>query len=134
MNHTSSPTRIPDTFSLASEAALSDTWESGVLAEIIRRKSAAGEAPTSLLLGRREAALLRSHWAAAFGEDSVVTLKGSYYMGLEVVEIDCPEFFHTCGHKTTPRPCSLQHSPPGRLSFSGAPQARPNLRFNKHPD
>jgi len=25
-------------------------------------------------------------------------------MGLEIVEIDFPEFFHTGGHKPTPRP------------------------------
>ena len=121
MNHTSSATHIPDTFSLASEAVLSDTWNTSVLAEILRRKSASGEAPTFLLLGRRDAARLRSHLAAAFGEDSVVTLKGSYYMGLEVVEIDFPEFFHTGGRKATPRLSGQQaHSQSGRDRNSGS--------------
>ena len=121
MKRTSSQGHVPDTYSLTSEAVLTDTWQSGVLAEIVRRKSASGEAPTFLLLGRREAALLRSHLAAAFGEDSVVTLKGSYYMGLEVVEIDFPEFFHTGGHKATPRASGLQaHGQSGSDRRSGS--------------
>ena len=101
------PPHIPDSFSLASEAVLATTWDSGVLAEILRRKSQSGESPAFLLLGRREASLLRSHLAAAFGEEAVVTLKGTYYMGLEVVEIDFPEFFHTGGLKRPPRPSGL---------------------------
>ena len=109
MNHTTNCSRahIPDTFSLASEAILAETWDSSVLAEILRGKARSGETPTSLLLGRKEAALLRSHLASAFGEESVSTLKGTYYMGLEVVEIDFPEFFHTGGYKPTPRPSGL---------------------------
>ena len=116
MNHTSSSAHIPDTFSLASEAVLADTWDSSVLANILRRKSATGEQPAFLLLGRREAFLLRRHLAAAFGEDAVSTLKGSYYMGLEVVEIDFPEFFHTGGRKATSR---LSGPPRGVKSRSG---------------
>jgi len=110
MNHTinCSPTHIPDSLSLASEAVFAETWDSSVLAEILREKLRSGEAPTFLLLGRREAALLRSHLAAAFGEDSVATLRGTYYMGLEVVEIDFPEFFHTGGQKTTLRSTGQQ--------------------------
>jgi len=98
------PPHIPDSVSLASEAVLAATWDSGVLAEILRRKSQSGESPAFLLLGRREASLLRSHLAAAFGEEAVITLKGTYYMGLEIVEIDFPEFFHTGGLKRPLRP------------------------------
>jgi len=104
---TQNPSHIPDSVSLASEAVLVETWDSGVLAGILRRKSQSGESPTFLLLGRREAALLRSHLAAAFGEEAVVTLKGTYYMGLEVVEVDFPEFFHTGGLKRPLRPSGL---------------------------
>jgi len=98
---------------------MSGTWDSSILAEILRRKSASDETPTFLLLGRREAALLRSHLASAFGEDSVVTLKGSYYMGLEVVEIDFPEFFHTGGHRATPRSSGLQSKSNSRSDMDG---------------
>lgn len=101
------PPHIPDSVSLGSEAVLAGSWDSGVLAEILRRKWRSGEAPAFLLLGRREAALLRSHLAAAFGDEAVSTLKGSYYMGLEIVEIDFPEFFHTGGLKRPPRPSGL---------------------------
>lgn len=109
MNHTInySRTHIPDSFTLASEAILADTWDSSVLAEILRKKSRSGETPTCLLLGRKEASLLRAHLAAAFGEESVTTLKGTYYMGLEVVEIDFPEFLHTGGYKPAPRRSGL---------------------------
>ena len=105
MKHPTSgiPSHIPDSVSLGSEAVLAGSWDSGVWAEILRRKWRSGEAPAFLLLGRREASLLRSHLAAAFGEEAVVTLKGTYYMGLEVVEIDFPEFFHTGGIKRPPR-------------------------------
>jgi hypothetical protein len=109
MNHTTNCSRphIPDSISLASEAVLAETWDSSVLAGILRKKLRSGEAPTCLLLGRREASLLRSHLAAAFGEESVATLKGTYYMGLEVVEIDFPEFLHTGGYKPTLRQSAL---------------------------
>ncbi len=105
MNHSTSHNTapVPDSVSLASEASITGTWDSSVLANLLRDKSRPGEAPAFLLLGRKEAALLRSHLAAAFGQEAVTTLKGTYYMGLEVVEIDTPEFFHTGGCKSVPR-------------------------------
>jgi hypothetical protein len=117
MNHPTAHSRapVPDSVTLASEAVLAETWDSSVLAEIIRQKSHPGEAPSFLLLGRKEATLLRSHLAAAFGEDAVTTLKGTYYMGLEIVEIDFPEFFHTGGRKPAPRSSGLSRSGNSRL-------------------
>lgn len=117
MNHSTSDSRVPvpDSVSLASEANFAETWDSSVLAEILRQKSHPGEAPAFLLLGRKEASLLRSHLAAAFGEEAVTTLKGTYYMGLEIVEIDFPEFFHTGGRKPAPRSYGLTGSGGSRL-------------------
>jgi hypothetical protein len=91
------------------------------LAGILRKRALAGEVPTFLLLGRKEASLLRTHLAAAFGEESVTTLEGTYYMGLEIVEIDFPEFLHTGGYKPSPRPSGLPgegNSRPGADSGS----------------
>jgi len=102
VNHSRIP--VPDSVTLASEAMLAETWDSAVLAEILRQKSGPDETPAFLLLGRKEASLLRSHLASAFGEDAVTTLKGTHYMGLEIVEIDIPEFFHTTGVKPTRHP------------------------------
>jgi len=123
MNHTinCSPTHIPDSLSLASEAVLAETWDSSVLTGLLREKLRSGEAPTFLLLGRREAALLRSHLAAAFGEDSVATLKGTYYMGLEIVEIDFPEFFHTGGQRSSLRSTGLPSKSSSRSGSDPCP-------------
>ena len=55
--------------------------------------------PAFLMLGQHEAGLLKNHLAKAFGDDSVTTLKGTHYMGLEVVELRCERFVATAGRK-----------------------------------
>lgn len=92
---------LPDTVSVTSELTLDDSWDATAAAGLIRSKCSLGDMPAFLFLGRKEAALLRAHLAQAFGVDSVSTLHGSYYMGLEVVEIDCDTFVHAGGRKAT---------------------------------
>jgi hypothetical protein len=70
------------------------------VSELIRSKCANGETPAFLFLGRKEAELLKKHLAEIFGEESVVTLNGTYYKGLDVVTIDCESFLATGGRKT----------------------------------
>lgn len=43
--------------------------------------------------------MLREHLAEIFGEESVVTLHGTYYKGLVVVMIGCESFLCTAGRK-----------------------------------
>jgi hypothetical protein len=88
-----------DHASVPSELSFRDCWDGEAVSDLIRSKSAEGETPAFLFLGRREAALLREHLAEVFGEESVVTLKGTYYKGLDVVTIDCESFLATAGRK-----------------------------------
>ncbi len=90
---------FPDDRTVSSELTLGDSWDSTAVSELIRSKSSLGETPAFLFLGRKETALLRDHLGAAFGADTVTTLHDSYYMGLEVVEIDCDSFVFAGGRK-----------------------------------
>jgi len=96
----------PDLVSVSSELFMEAAWDTMAVAELIRSKSIDGRTPTFLYLGRREAAMLREHLAEAFGAESVVTLNGSYYMGLNVRTIHCERFFGTGGRKTRRPPCA----------------------------
>jgi len=89
----------PDRMSVPSELSLEDSWNGAAVSELIRSKCTNGETPAFLFVGRKEAALLRKHLAGSFGEESVVTLRGTYYMGLDVVTIDCESFLATGGRK-----------------------------------
>ncbi|MBC7979822.1 MAG: hypothetical protein H7Y36_04600, partial [Armatimonadetes bacterium] len=55
--------------------------------------------PAFLFLGRKEAHLLQLHLAEVFGAESVTTLNDTYYMGLDVVVIDCESFLFAGGRK-----------------------------------
>lgn len=98
VNHTHN---LPDTRSVQSELTLEDSWDSTAVAGLIRSKCSLGEMPAFLFLGRKETRLLREHLAAAYGVEAVATLRDSYYMGLEVVEIDCDSFLHAGGRKAS---------------------------------
>lgn len=90
---------IADHISVPSELSFDDAWDGEAVSELIRSKCEFGETPAFLFLGRKEAALLKEHLAEIFGEESVVTLYGTYYKGLEVVTIDCESFLATGGRK-----------------------------------
>jgi len=78
---------------------LGDVWDSAAVAELISNNSTRDVSPAYLYLGTHEAELLRQHLAAAFGEESVASLKHLYYMGLEVVEIRHERMLRVAGHK-----------------------------------
>ena len=89
----------PDISMVPSELSFEDAWDGEAVSELIRSKCAHGETPAFLFLGRKEALLLKQHLAETWGEESVVTLQGTYYMGLDIVTIDCESFLTTAGRK-----------------------------------
>lgn len=99
MNMTSYRRPYPDITSVPTELAFGDVWNHEAIAKLIRKKSTNGEKPAFLFLGREEAALLKAHLAEAFGEESVLTVHGTYYLGLDVVTIDCERFVSVGGSK-----------------------------------
>lgn len=125
MNHLTKHTLFyPDRLSVASELSMDVTWNAGAVANLIRSKCVDGKSPTFLFLGEREATMLREHLAEVFGMESVVTLNGTYYMGLNVRTIRCERFFAIGGSKTTHASPKVEWSPPIR---SGDPRQRPAL-------
>lgn len=92
---------VPSTPSqgVPSELTLHSRWDTAGIRDLITKKTRAGRRPAFLFLGQHEAELLRSHLGAAFGPDSVRSLKNIYYMGLEVIELNTPSFFRTAGMK-----------------------------------
>ena len=99
MNITNHYLPYPDHISVPSELSFEESWDGEAVSELIRSKCAHGETPAFLFLGRKEAELLKEHLAEIFGEESVVTLNGTYYKGLDVVTIDCESFLATGGRK-----------------------------------
>lgn len=91
---------LPDHISVPSELSFEESWDGEAMSELIRSKSNLGETPAFLFLGKKEAALLKEHLSEIFGEDSVITLNGTYYKGLDVVTIDCETFLATGGRKS----------------------------------
>jgi hypothetical protein len=89
----------PDIATVPSELSFKDIWDGDAVSELIRSKLYRRETPAFLFLGRKEASLLKQHLAEIWGEESVVTLHGTYYKGLKVVTIDCESFLTTGGHK-----------------------------------
>jgi hypothetical protein len=90
---------MPDDRRLESELRMDVVWDHEAVSALIRSKSDHGEMPAFLFLGRKEAGLLRLHLAEAFGADAVASLFDTYYMGLDVVEIDAESFLYTAGRK-----------------------------------
>jgi hypothetical protein len=90
----------PDISTVPSELSFQGDWDGEAVSELIRSKCDHGETPAFLFLGRKEASLLKEHLAESFGEESVLTLYGTYYMGLDVVPVDCESFLCTGGRKS----------------------------------
>ncbi len=91
---------LPDVATVTTELTMSDSWDVDAIANLVRSKSDHGETPAFLFLGRKEALLLQEHLAGVFGPESVTTLNDTYYMGLDVIVIDCDSFVFTGGRKT----------------------------------
>jgi len=90
---------LPDVTSVPSEVTMTDKWDTAAISKLIRSKSDFCETPAFLFLGEKETELLRSHLSAAFGSESVPTLYDTYYMGLEVIAIDCKSCVFAGGRK-----------------------------------
>ncbi len=101
MKHYLQDNNYPDHESIPSELSFDESWDSEAVRTLIQSKCGHGVTPAYLLLGKKEAGLLKSHLAQVFGEDAVTTLKGTHYMGLAVVEMNCESFVATNGHKTS---------------------------------
>lgn len=99
MNIVESETTLPDIASVSSDLSFTDEWDSEEVYELIRSQCENGETPAFLFLGTTQAELLKEHLAEGFGEESVVTLNGTYYMGLEVITLECQSFLRTGGRK-----------------------------------
>lgn len=99
MNTTELRRPYPDVSTVPSELSFQDSWDGEAVSELIRSKCDHGETPAFLFLGRKESLLLRNHLAESFGEEAVPTLYGTYYMGLDVITIDCESFIATGGRK-----------------------------------
>ncbi|MEP2776539.1 MAG: hypothetical protein ABJQ29_10325 [Luteolibacter sp.] len=99
MNITQQHGPLPDVATVTPDLILSDTWDVEAVSGLIRSKSNHGESPAFLFLGQKEALLLQEHLAAVFGAESVTTLHDTYYMGLDVVVIDCDSFLFAGGRK-----------------------------------
>lgn len=99
MNMTIHTTPLPDVATVTPELSMGDKWDTWAVSKLIRSKCANGETPSFLFLGAKEANLLRSHLAKAFGAEAVSTIQGTYYMGLEVIVIDCDSFVYAGGRK-----------------------------------
>ena len=90
---------LPDVAMVEPELTMSDSWDADAVSNLIRSKSDHGEMPAFLFLGRKEALLLQKHLAEVFGAASVTTLNDTYYMGLDVIVIDCESFSFAGGRK-----------------------------------
>lgn len=99
MNNITLDTPLPDSVSIVPELEMTGTWDTEAVSGLIRSKCVLGETPAFLFLGKNEAALLREHLAKAFGAEAVATLRDTYYMGLEVVEIESESFVFAGGRK-----------------------------------
>ncbi len=99
MNINKKHSLIPDIGLVKPDLTFSDRWDSEAVSALVRSKSTQGETPAFLFLGRKEAALLQEHLAEVFGAESVTTLHDTYYMGLDVVVIDCESFVFAAGRK-----------------------------------
>lgn len=100
MSTNTRPSSLPDDHKVEPELSFDEVWESDLVAELIRSKSSREETPAFLFVGKKEAGLLREHLAEVFGPESVVTLHDTYYMGLEVIELECATFLFTSGRKS----------------------------------
>ncbi len=99
MNLRSISPRLPDVSTEVSELTLGETWDTEAISNLIRSKCGHDETPAFLFLGKKEAELLTGHLAQVFGEDAVVTLHDTYYMGLDVIVLEAESHVSTGGRK-----------------------------------
>ncbi|MFM7180335.1 MAG: hypothetical protein ACKO2G_02550 [Verrucomicrobiales bacterium] len=86
-----------------SETLIGDVWDSEAIIKLIRRNSVRGYMPSLLMLGKKEAALLREHFAEAFGSEGVARLHDLYFAGLKVVETHLDSLVKVAGERMLPK-------------------------------
>lgn len=91
---------LPDVATVEPDLKMIGGWEASEMSDVIRAKSSHQETPAFLFLGKREADFLTNHLAEVFGPESVSTLHQTYYMGLDVIVLDCDSFVYAGGRKT----------------------------------
>jgi len=99
MNLRSPNTRLSDIPTPENQLVMNDAWDTEAISELIRSKCDHDETPAFLFLGQKEAGLLTEHLAQVFGEDAVVTLHDTYYMGLDVIVLETENHISTGGRK-----------------------------------
>lgn len=80
-----------------------DLWDSDLVANLIAEQSSETKRPAQLFLGVREAGLLKDHLNQVFGYGAAASLKGCYYQGLEVVELQISSYLRVAGEKKMSR-------------------------------
>jgi hypothetical protein len=84
------------------ETHLGDAWDTEAVVRLIRSNSTRGYMPSLLMLGKKEAAMLRDHLAKAFGAEEVSQLAELYYAGLKVVETQIESLVKVAGERMQP--------------------------------
>ena len=84
------------------EIHMGDQWNIEALVRLIRRNTARGYMPSLLLLGRREAGLLRQHLAEGFDEEEQELHPDLHYAGLRVVETRIDSLTKVAGERMLP--------------------------------
>jgi len=82
-----------------SAAIITTPWDPIMVRDLVRNAQGSGQHPALLKLGKREATAFRSFLTEAYGVDGTLTPKDSYYLGLEVVEVDSPSHLSVGGCK-----------------------------------
>jgi hypothetical protein len=85
-----------------SETILGEEWDSEAVVRLIRRNTARGYMPSLLMLGKKEAALLRGHLAKAFAAEELSQLAELHYAGLKVVETQIDSLVKVAGERMLP--------------------------------
>jgi hypothetical protein len=82
-----------------SAADVDPPWDPILVRDLVRQAQSTGHHPALLQLGHREAAAFRAFLSAAYGAEGTLTLKDTYYLGIEVVEIDAETHLSVGGSK-----------------------------------
>lgn len=84
------------------ELHMPEGWDSAAVKDLVKRHTSRGFMPSMLMLGVREAGLLRQHLAAAFGPEEIGRLSEFHYAGLRVVETRVDSLVKVAGEKLLP--------------------------------
>jgi hypothetical protein len=98
MNESTAESSVQD----PTEITLDECWDSAVITGLVRRNTFRGHMPAFLMLGKREATMLRNHLANAFGDEEIAKLNELHYAGLKVIETRLESLVKVAGEKMSP--------------------------------